>query len=146
MRLMHARARSLSLDGRYHSPSGEASGYEPHAQALGTTVGCFIDRLWSRPSRFNDLALLECIKYMRRSGSQSGKLSGRADWRWLTLHLSHIFDKIISKIYCKWYHLVRLERYLQFWTNLGVGISKNLVMMSILNERHLITTCIRPTS
>jgi len=56
---MHtSRARSLSLDGRYHSPSGEAAGCEPHANALGTTAGCFIDELWSRPSRFNDLALL----------------------------------------------------------------------------------------
>jgi len=99
---MHAsRAGSLSLDGRYHSPLGEASGYEPHAQALGTTADWFIDGLWSRPSRFNDLALLACINYMRRSGSQTSKLSGGADWRWLTLHLSHIFDKIISEIYCE---------------------------------------------
>jgi len=43
---MHAsRARSLSLDGRDHSPSGEAAGCEPRANALGTTAGCFIDEL-----------------------------------------------------------------------------------------------------
>jgi len=46
---MHAStARSLSLDGRYHSLSGEAAGCEPRANALGmtvTTAGCFIDGL-----------------------------------------------------------------------------------------------------
>jgi len=36
---MHAsRARSLKLDGRYHSPVGEAAGCEPRAHALGTTA------------------------------------------------------------------------------------------------------------
>jgi len=42
---MHAkRVRSLSLDGRYPNPSGEAAGCEPRAHALGTTAGRFIDR------------------------------------------------------------------------------------------------------
>jgi len=42
---MHgSTARSLKLDGRYHSPVGEAAGCEPRAHALGTTAGCFIDR------------------------------------------------------------------------------------------------------
>jgi len=46
MYLMHAsRARSLSLDGRYHSASGEAAGCELRANALATTAGCFIDEL-----------------------------------------------------------------------------------------------------
>jgi len=54
----YSRARSLSLNGRYHIPSGEAAGCEPRANALGTTAGCFIDTLLSRPSRFNDLAQL----------------------------------------------------------------------------------------
>jgi len=42
---MHAsRVRSLKLDGRYHSPVGEAASCEPRARALGTTASCFIDR------------------------------------------------------------------------------------------------------
>jgi len=41
----YSRARSLSLDGRYHSPSGEAAGCELHANALGMTADCFIDGL-----------------------------------------------------------------------------------------------------
>jgi len=68
---MHAsRARSLSLDGQDHSSLGEAAGCEPRANALGTTAGCFIDEL-SRPSRFNDLALLACIKYTYRTVSHA---------------------------------------------------------------------------
>jgi len=61
----------LSLNGRYHISSGEAAGCEPRANALGTTAGCFIDELWSRPSRFNDLALLACIKYTYRTVSHA---------------------------------------------------------------------------
>jgi len=54
----YSRASSLLLDGRDHSPSGEAAGCEYRSNALGTTAGCFIDGLWYWPSRFNDLALL----------------------------------------------------------------------------------------
>jgi len=43
---MHAsRAKLLSLNGWYHSPSGEAAGCEPYAHTLSTTAGCFIDGL-----------------------------------------------------------------------------------------------------
>jgi len=34
----YSRARSLPLDGRYHSPVDEAAGCEPRADALGTTA------------------------------------------------------------------------------------------------------------
>jgi len=61
------RARSLSLDGRYHSPSGEAAGCEPRA------TGCFIDGLWFLPFRFNDLAvlLLSGVNYTYRTVSHA---------------------------------------------------------------------------
>jgi len=38
-------AVDMHLDGRYHSPSGEAAGCDPCANSLGTTAGCFIDGL-----------------------------------------------------------------------------------------------------
>jgi len=41
----YSKAKSLSLDGGYHISSGEAAGCEPRANALGTTAGCFIDKL-----------------------------------------------------------------------------------------------------
>ena len=147
---MHAsRARSLKWGGRDHSPSMKQPAVVPSVCAWGSQPNASPEGLWYRPSSDNDLALLACINYMRRSGSQSGKLSGRADWRWLTLHLSHIFDELISKIYCEVIPCCSISTIytildkLWYW-NINSDFIK-LVMLSILNVRHLVTTWIRPT-